>query len=190
MNKAKPFECDLKTYEGYIARKEYWDDFSAEWSSSTIEDKIIRLGGFVQQGGSLLRMLNRYAKNHDEIYRNRIQHCILAYLKQLITGGFDYDDPICNRIKCLDKKELVDLLKIELKSRVRKSYDISINGDVSEMWIIDKEHLNPAKPDFTDSVLLDKIQTPHWRAYPEESFATYQRRAQIHWDGANTESLW
>lgn len=131
MNKQKPFECDLKTYEGYIARKEYWDDLSTEWSFSTKEEKIIRLGGFVQQGGSLLRLLNSYAKEHDERYRERIQYCVLSYLRELITGGFTDDDPICNRIKCLDKKELVELLKIELKSRVRKSSEIESNGEVS-----------------------------------------------------------
>ena len=190
MNILKPFECDLKTYEGRIARKEYWDDYSSEWNSSTFEEKLIRLGGFVQQGGSLLRMLNLYAKNHNEIYRSRIQHCIMAYLRKLVTGGFTNDDPICTRIKCLDKKELADLLKIELKSRVRQSMDVNANGDINEIWIIDKENLNPSKPDYTDSVLLDKIQTPHWRAHPEESFSTYQRRAQIHWDGANAVSLW
>lgn len=79
MNKQKPFDCDLKTYEGYIARKEYWDDLSTEWSFSTKEEKIIRLGDFVQQGGSLLRLLNRYAKEHDERYRERIQYCVLSY---------------------------------------------------------------------------------------------------------------
>jgi hypothetical protein len=96
MNKQKPFECDLKTYEGYIARKEYWDDLSTEWSFSTKEEKIIRLGGFIQQGGSLLRLLNRYAKEHDERYRERIQYCVLSYLRELITGGFTDDDPFVN----------------------------------------------------------------------------------------------
>lgn len=190
MNKQKPFECDLKTYEGYIARKEYWDDLSTEWSFSTKEEKIIRLGGFVQQGGSLLRLLNRYAKEHDERYRERIQYCVLSYLRELITGGFTDDYPICNRIKCLDKKELVELLKIELKSRVRKSSEIESNGEVSEIWIIDKENIDSAKPEFTDSVLLDKIQIPYWRAHPEVSITSYESRIQIHWNGAYAKSLW
>ena len=84
---------------------------SAEWNFSSKEEKIIHLSGFVQQGGSLLRMLNRYAKDHDEIYRQRIQYCILSYLRMLVSGGFSDDSPICKRIKCLDKKELVLFLK-------------------------------------------------------------------------------
>jgi hypothetical protein len=190
MKKIKPFECDLKTYEGYIRRKEYWDDMSAEWNFSSKEEKIIHLSGFVQQGGSLLRMLNRYAKDHDEIYRQRIQYCILSYLRMLVSGGFSDDSPICKRIKCLDKKELVLFLKEELKHRVLKTFELDVNGNVKEYWVIETNSLNANGKYISDDVLLDRIQIPYWRAHPEESMAAYERRAVIHWDVTKGNSLW
>lgn len=57
-------------------------------------------------------------------------------------------------------------------------------------WIIDKENIYSAKPEFTDSVLLDKIQIPYWRAHPEVSITSYESRIQIHWNGAYAKSLW
>ena len=92
MSNASPFSCGIEDYEDMLCRKEYWDDLCSEWSWSSIDQKLIRIGGFVLAGGSLLRLLNRYAKAHDEMYRQRIQHCILFYLGILIT-----DKPLDNR---------------------------------------------------------------------------------------------
>lgn len=59
-----------------------------------------------------------------------------------------------------------------------------------EKLAIDKENIDSAKPEFTDSVLLDKIQIPYWRAHPEVSITSYESRIQIHWNGAYAKSLW
>ena len=47
----KPFDVPLDEYEGLITRREYWDNFAEEWKWSSIDEKIVRLAGFVQQGG-------------------------------------------------------------------------------------------------------------------------------------------
>lgn len=59
-----------------------------------------------------------------------------------------------------------------------------------EKLAIDKENIDSAKPEFTDSVLLDKIQIPYWRAHPKVSITSYESRIQIHWNGAYAKSLW
>ena len=48
-----PYQVPLKEYEGMMADREYWDDLGAEWIHSTLEQKLVRLAGFVQQGGNL-----------------------------------------------------------------------------------------------------------------------------------------
>lgn len=58
-----PFNVPKEEYEGLIARREYWDDCGDEWSWNSIEEKIVRLAQFVQQGGNLSKIINRYAKN-------------------------------------------------------------------------------------------------------------------------------
>ena len=63
-----PFKVSLRDYEGMMNSREYWDDLGAEWSWNTIEKKLGRLAGFVQQGGNLKKVINRYAKDHDERY--------------------------------------------------------------------------------------------------------------------------
>ena len=67
--------------------REYWDDFADEWNNSTIEEKLIRLAGYVKQGGDLNLVLNSYAENRDLSYRYRIQHCVFAYIERLISGS-------------------------------------------------------------------------------------------------------
>ena len=64
----KPFDVPLKEYEGLVCRREYWDGLGTEWGWSSVEEKIIRLAGFVQQGGNLKKIINRYAKDRDETY--------------------------------------------------------------------------------------------------------------------------
>jgi len=52
----KPFDVALKEYEGLVCRREYWDGLGTEWGWSSVEEKIIRLAGFVQQGGNLKKI--------------------------------------------------------------------------------------------------------------------------------------
>lgn len=184
MSNASPFTCDIDEYADRICRKEYWDDFSSEWSWSSIDEKLIRLGGFVLAGGSLLRLLNRYAKAHDEMYRQRIQHCILFYVGILITDKpLDNRTPLCQRIKCLDKKELVQLLKEELKKDVRERLEMDSQGYITKYWEVSKEHL-------LDDKILDHIERNHWRTNPDEAFSSYLRKQERFWDASNAQSIW
>ena len=109
----EPYDIPLVDYEKYMGTREYWDDFGNEWSWSPIEQKIIRLAGFVQQGGNLKKVINHYAKGRDAEYRERIQYCIMYCILKLMTGDLvhiDSDVPFVDRIKRLTKEELVKLL--------------------------------------------------------------------------------
>ena len=117
----KPFDVPLKEYEGLVCRREYWDRLGTEWRWSSVEEKIIRLAGFVQKGGNLKKIINHYAKDRDETYRREIQHCILEYILVLMAGDsikIYRNSPFVNRIKRLDKdelvKELTKLLECEI----------------------------------------------------------------------------
>ena len=116
-----PFDVSLRDYEGMMNNRQYWDDLGAEWGWSTMEQKLVRLAGFVQQGGNLKKVINRYAKDHDKRYNSRIQYCVLCYILKLMVGDRMHwyeDEPLVNRIKCLNKDELVRLLTDELKRDV------------------------------------------------------------------------
>ena len=45
-----PFDLPLDDYEGLIERNEYWDDSGDEANWLTMDQKLIRLAGFVQKG--------------------------------------------------------------------------------------------------------------------------------------------
>lgn len=44
-----PFDLPLDDYEGLIERNEYWDDSGDEANWLTMDQKLIRLAGFVQK---------------------------------------------------------------------------------------------------------------------------------------------
>lgn len=184
MEKLKPFDVPLAEYESLINRREYWDGLATEWGWSTLEEKIIRLAGFVQQGGNLKKVLNRYAKAHDETYRREIQYCELRYIIELFKD--EKDMPLeylpVDRVKCLDKDELTKLLSDLLKKCVKKGYEMDRQYGIQECWYIKYEEK------LTPSEYMDKVQGKHWRAHPEEPFTSYIKRAEIWWDGVH--SLW
>jgi hypothetical protein len=68
-----PFDLPLDDYEGLIERNEYWDDSGDEANWLTMDQKLIRLAGFVQKGGNLAKVITNYAEAHDEYKRKRIQ---------------------------------------------------------------------------------------------------------------------
>ena len=43
MNYNVPFNVPLHDYEGMMNNRQYWDDLGAEWSWSTMEQKLVRL---------------------------------------------------------------------------------------------------------------------------------------------------
>lgn len=180
----KPFDVPLKEYEGLICRREYWDGLGTEWGWSSVEEKIIRLAGFVQQGGNLKKIINRYAKDRDETYRREIQHCILEYILVLMAGDcikIYRNSPFVERIKRLDKEELVKLLSDQLKTSVRRICYME-GGGIKEGWEI--RYDNPLTPD----EYMDKVDRKHFRKYPNESFTTFLDRYKL-WDSP-TFSLW
>ena len=180
----EPFNVPLDDYEGYIGRREYWDDLGTEWGWSPIEQKIIRLAGFVQQGGNLKKVINHYAKDRDEEYRSRIQYCIMDYILKLMTGDLVHrhsDLPFVDRIKRLTKEELVKLLSDQLKTSVRKTYYME-HGSIKEGWEI--KYDNPKTPDD----LLDKIDRQHRRKYPDETFYEWYHRPEKWW--SHKQYLW
>lgn len=171
MKTYSPFECDLKEYIGYIARREYWDGFAHEWTYSPMEAKLIRLGGFVLKGGDLNEVLDRYAEDRAFTYRYEIQFRVISYIINLMSGGtLDiYTDSVTlDRIKRLDKEELVQLLTEELKRRIRQTCSF-INGNIEKVWEI-------SKGDLLKDDILDKIEREHWRSHPEESFSWYLKK--------------
>jgi hypothetical protein len=175
-----PFNVPKEEYEGLIARREYWDDGGDEWNWSSIEEKIVRLAQFVQQGGNLSKIINRYAKECGERYRGRIQYCVASYILKIMYDDLfviNADAPFVRRIKRLDKIELVKLLSSQLKSSVTKSSVLDSDYKEHENWII--KYNGKQSPD----ELLDKIESKYWKDY-----STYDSRADIWWDGLH--SLW
>ncbi len=180
-----PFDVPLKEYESLIGRREYWDGLGTEWGWSTVEQKIIRLAGFVQQGGNLKKVINHYAKDQEETYRQEIQHCILKYILVLMSG--DHIDiysksPFVDRIKRLDKDELVKLLSDQLKESVHKSYYLDHQYGVQPCWEI--RYDNKLTPD----EYMDKVDRRHRRKHPEETAWDFLNRPKM-W-GLPKYSLW
>ena len=179
MTTFSPLNYELEEYAGYVARREYWDSFACEWRDSPMEAKLIRLGGFVLKGGNLNDVLDLYAEGRDFTYRHQVQSCVLIYIINLMSGGIlniYMKSPILDRLKRLDKEELVLLLTEELKRRIRQTYAY-INGDIEKHWEVSKEDL------LADDILL-KIEEEHWRSHPEEDFGWYLKK-EGRWDDPN-----
>jgi len=175
----KPFDVPLKEYVGLIKRREYCDDMASNWWWSTMDQKIIRLAGFVQQGGNLKKLLNNYAEGRDEMYRERIQYCVANYILWITDcekSSIGTDKPFVYRIKRLDKDELVKLLSYLLKTCVREESYIDKNHEIQTRWVV--EYKNKLTPD----EVLDKIDKRHWRTHPEESYYTWWHRSEYWWD--------
>ena len=165
-----PPNLPLKDYESFIERRQFWDDFACEYNDYTQDKKLVILAGFVNIGGNLKKIIKQYAKDHDEIYRQRIHWVILHYIWRLIMGNdtMDYSHIVVDRIKCLDNDELIQLLTKELKKRVEKEHP-SIGE--TEHWVIsDKEKYNDE--------ILDKIERKHWQTHPKELYSTYLRKGE------------
>ncbi len=183
-----PFDLPLDKYEGLIERSEYWDDSGDEANWLTMDQKLIRLAGFVQKGGNLAKVITNYAENRDDYKRKRIQFCVGAYILKLMAGDkytiTTKEVPLVDRIKCLNKDELVELLSQELNRGVIKTEKYDNNYNTHDDWEVlsnnDGYRINDEN--------LDAIERRHWRENPEESFNTYSNRADYWWN--HSESLW
>ena len=182
-NLLQPLNYSLSEYESWLAMKEYWDDYSHEWTESSIEKKLVRLAGFVKLGGDLNTVLSDYAEDRDAMYRIRIQHCVFRYIERLISGDhFQFGAPIIDRIKRLDKGELVRLLTAELLRSVKEVRDYDKNDQPFTHWVVSDEYIN-------NDENLDAIEREHWNNFPDESFSYYLDKNK-RWDGDDESSFW
>ena len=145
----------IKDYEVNFGNREYWDCFCAEWNHTTVEQKIFKLAEFVQCGGDLYHVINKYAKGREYTYRRAIQWCILSdYLRTLV--GAD----VYVRFMLLDNKEAVKLL-----SELLKAVKLTISFDARFMtpdyeWKLDSKE--------ADNIIV-AIENEHKQKYPNET---------------------
>ena len=169
----------LKEYEQILANREYWDCFSCEWERySTIEQKLVRMGTFVQRGGDLNRVIALYEEGREYTYRVMIQHCIERYLKAIT------DKRVPNltlRLYKLEKEEAVALLSELLKAGVKRMYDF--DKYTTKEWHIfgsvDSRNLD-------SEGILSAIEEEHRQAHPDETKDEIKARV-MNWIW---ESLW
>jgi len=154
-----------------LASRTYWDVFGAEAESLSLEQKIQNLGIFVQEGGNIAEVVNRYAESTDDESRlNALQWAIFYYLEYMINAReslapYQYE-PTALRIMRLNKEELLELLQKELQRCVIIDY----NGSYVITGVNEINDHN-----------LDAIERRHWRENPEESFTSYTNRTRF-WD--------
>lgn len=107
-------DLPLDEYEQILASREFWDNISGEWGMlSKMEEKLVRLGRFVQRGGDLNRVIALYAEGREYTYCVTIQHCIERYLEALTNKRVDN---LKIRLFKLEKEEAVKLLSEMLKA--------------------------------------------------------------------------
>lgn len=176
-----PFNEPIAEYEKILQNREYWDDLCDEWNCSTMEEKIVRLAGFVQMGGNLNKVINRYAKEKDQYKRDRIQYCVGKYILKIAQpypmNIYDTRDPFVRRVKRLEKKVMVRFLVKLLKIGVRRSGEVGKDRRIYESWKIKYEYKKSADE------ILDRMESPYWKDY-----MSYDRRADYWWSGSR--SLW
>lgn len=148
-----------------LAFREYWDNFGYEQESMTLQQKILRLGVFVKEGGKISDVLDIYLIGRDNYDQLRaIQWMIFRYLTYMINGGVPLatheGGTLAERIRCLDKEELIELLELEL--------DRCVTLDPSGNYEIDYENLS--RP---EDMHLYNIERRHWLANPDETVSAY-----------------
>ena len=164
-----PYHVPLKEYEGILANREYWDNISCEWEIySKMEDKLVRLGIFVQRGGDLNRVIALYAEGREYTYRVTIQRCIERYLEALTNERVDN---LKIRLFKLEKEEAVKLLSEILKVSIGVDfrYDKYTSRQVS-FDVLDTRKLDAEG-------ILSAIEQEHRQAHPDENIEEVRKRA-------------
>ena len=166
----------LEEYEGILANREYWDDFSCEWERfSTLEQKLIRMGGFVQRGGDLNQVILRYAEGREYTYRVTIKSCLMRYIEHFV-----FKDQWFMRIVRLEKEEAVKLLSELLKASVKDSCEYDrYNKKYYSVGLLETKGVDA-------EAILAAIEKEHKEAHPDETIETVRKRAKA-WIW---ESLW
>ena len=168
----------LEEYEQILANREYWDNISGEWEMcSTMEDKLVRLGTFVQRGGDLNRVIALYAEGREYTYRVTIQHCLERYLEALTKKRIQN---LTFHLYKLEKEEAVKLLSEMLKVSIGIDfwYDKYTSRQVS-FGVLDTRKLDAEG-------ILSAIEQEHLQEHPDESIEEIRKRAHT-WIG---DSWW
>ena len=168
----------LEEYEQILANRDYWDNISGEWQMrSKMEDKLVRLGTFVQRGGDLNRVIALYAEGREYTYRVTIQHCIERYLEALTKKHIQN---LTLRLYKLEKEEAVKLLSEMLKVSIGVDfrYDKYTSRQVS-FGVLDTRKLDAEE-------ILTAIEQEHRQAHPDESIVKVRKRVHT-WLG---DSWW
>ena len=165
----------LEEYKQILANREYWDNISGEWQMcSKMEDKLVRLGTFVQRGGDLNRVIALYADGREYTYRVTIQHCIERYLEALTKKRIP---SLTLRLYKLEKEEAVKLLSEMLKVSIGADfrYDKYTSRQVS-FGVLDTRKLDAEG-------ILSAIELEHRQAHPDESIEDVRKKAHTWiWD--------
>ena len=159
-----------------MANREYWDVISCEWERySTIEQKLIRLGGFVQRGGDLNRVILRYAAGREYTYRVTIKTCLMRYIECFLSKNLWY-----TRIVRLEKEEVVGLFSELLKASVINSCEYDrYKKKYYSVGLLETKGVDAEG-------ILATIEKEHKEAYPYETIEAVRKRA---WKWLR-ESLW
>lgn len=168
----------IEEYEQILANREYWDNISGEWGMlSKMEEKLIRLGIFVQRGGDLNRVIALYAEGREYDYRVTIQHCIERYIGMLSEKRISN---LTIRLYKLEKEEAVKLLAEMLKAGVKRVCD---QDRYSMEWhaygSVDSKNLDGED-------IFAAIEQKHQETYSGETIEEVKRRVNK-W---RFESLW
>lgn len=158
----------LEEYEQILANREYWDNFSCEWERySKMEDKLVRLGIFVQRGGSLNRVISIYADGRAYTYRVTIQQCIKRYLEALTKRRIPN---LALRLFKLEKEEAVKLLSELLKVSVKQSYEYDkYEKEYFSLWILEPKNVDIER-------ILVNIEEEHKETHPKETIEEVRER--------------
>ena len=151
----------LEEFEGILANREYWDTASCEWESySKMEEKLARLGTFVQRDGDLNRVIARYAEDREYTYRVMAQHCLERYIEALADKRIPN---ITLRIYKLEKEEAVKLLEELLKVCVNRTceYD-KYKKEYYTIRVVETKNVDVEG-------ILATIEEEHRQAHPNET---------------------
>ena len=151
-----------------LSTRTYWDVFGAEAESKTLEEKLMTLGRFVQEGGDIANVVELYVDGReDQAELESVQWAIFYYLEYMINATeslkpYEYA-PTALRIMRLEKEELLELLEKEL----RRCVIIDEKGQAAITGVDSPNDRN-----------LDFIERRHWRTHPDESIYTYDGKAR------------
>ena len=168
----------LEEFEGILANREYWDNVSCEWKSySKMDEKLARLGTFVQRGGNLNQVIARYAEDREYTYRVMAQHCLERYIEALADKRIPN---ITLRIYKLEKEEAVKLLAELLKACVKRTgeYD-KYTKEYYTLRFVETKNVDVEG-------ILATIEEEHRQSHPNETKEEIKSRV-MNWI---RESLW